>query len=59
MLVFKERRRSGWRLIGAEFGLSSKKAREWYDKGAPIIMVGEVPVAEAWELWRWIQEEYG
>lgn len=49
----------GWKKIGTTFGLSSRKAREWYDKGAPIIMVGEKPVAEAGELWRWLREEYG
>ena len=34
-------------------------ARKWYDRGAPIIKVNNRPVAEAWELWCWLKEEYG
>lgn len=49
----------GWQEIGKAFGLSSRASRKWYDMGAPIIMVGKQPVAEVWELWCWLREEYG
>lgn len=48
-----------WGEIGKTYALSSRAAREWYDKGAPIIMVDNKPVAEAWELWCWLREEFG
>lgn len=48
-----------WKSIGQTFGVGSRTAREWYDRGAPIILVGKKPVAEAWELWEWLKDEYG
>lgn len=48
-----------WANISTAYGLPIKYARQWYEQGAPIILVGKKPVAEVWELWCWMKEEYG
>lgn len=49
----------GWSGIAQAFGVTSKLARQWYDRGAPIFIIGKVPVAELAELWEWLKDEYG
>ena len=49
----------GWREIANTYGTTIPTAKEWYDRGAPIVLLGKTPVAEAWELWCWLREEYG
>lgn len=48
-----------WSEIAKAYGLPAKYARQWYEQGAPIILVGKKPVAEVWKLWCWMNEEYG
>ena len=42
---------SGWRDIAGTYGVTLPHAKAWYDRGAPIVVLGKIPVAEAWELW--------
>jgi phage terminase Nu1 subunit (DNA packaging protein) len=48
-----------WRELAQAFGLPTRAVKGWYDLGAPIVMIGDKPVAEAWELWTWLREHLG
>lgn len=41
----------GWDEIASAFGVPRTFPRQWYDLGAPIVLVGKRPVTETWELW--------
>ena len=48
---------SGWKSIGAVFGVSARVARQWMDEGAPVVMVtGSMPCACLAELWAWLKD---
>ena len=49
----------GWKEIGTVFGVSGKEVKAWYADGAPILILGEKPVAELGGLWRWLLELHG
>ncbi len=49
----------GWREIANAFGVTGTQPKLWFDLGAPIVLLKKRPVAEAWELWCWLKEEYG
>ena len=47
---------SGWKDIGAAFGVSSRIARQWTDEGAPVVMVTpSTPCVCRGELWEWLK----
>lgn len=47
---------SGWKDIGAAFGVSSRIARQWTDEGAPVVMVTpSTPCVCLGELWEWLK----
>lgn len=47
---------SGWKDIGAAFGVSSRIARQWMAEGAPVVMVTpSTPCVCLGELWEWLK----
>lgn len=44
----------GWSEIGAAFGASGRRAREWRRAGAPILLLGAKPVTRIDDLWYWL-----
>lgn len=47
---------SGWKDIGAAFGVSSREVRRWADEGAPVVMVTpSTPCVCLGELWEWLK----
>jgi hypothetical protein len=50
---------TGWKDIGDEYGTTRTQPKIWYDLGAPIIMINMKQVAEAWDLWCWLKDEFG
>ena len=47
---------SGWKDIGAAFGVSSRIARQWMAEGAPVVMViKSEPCVCLGELWEWLK----
>ena len=49
----------GWRDIAEAYGVPMSHVHKWYDLGAPIAISKNTPIAEAWELWCWLKEEFG
>lgn len=47
---------SGWKGIGAAFGVSSRIVRSWADEGAPVVMATpSTPCICLDELWEWLK----
>lgn len=46
----------GWISIGRIFGATGKQVREWARAGAPVLLLGEKPVASVDDLWKWLLE---
>lgn len=43
----------GYKNIAATLRTSEEKVRDMIAAGAPVVMEGDMPKAEAAELWRW------
>ena len=44
----------GWVAIGRIFGATGKQVKEWAQAGAPILLLGDKPVASVDDLWKWL-----
>lgn len=49
----------GWFEIGSVYGVSGKEVKAWYADDAPILLLGNRPVAELGRLWNWLLTTYG
>lgn len=47
---------TGWREIGATFGVRQGAVKEWANMGAPILLLGREPVTRLDDLWGWLME---
>lgn len=46
----------GWVSIGRIFGATGRQVKEWAQAGAPVLLLGEKPVASVDDLWKWLLE---
>lgn len=46
----------GWVSIGRTFGATGKQVKEWAQAGAPVLLLGDKPVARVDDLWKWLLE---
>ncbi|MBD5417077.1 MAG: hypothetical protein HDR50_05340 [Desulfovibrio sp.] len=46
----------GWVAIGRIFGATGKQVKDWAQAGAPILLLGDKPVASVDDLWKWLLE---